>query len=781
MPYVTKGARCEKGCNRKTYRNGLCRTCYNDSDECLTEVPSLTIDELAGKFSKSSRDSQAKIRAIKAEIKLYPDVTWEKLREFVGEEKFRDIVDGYEDIFGKVDLSEVADRHYLFHRYSSVGGLTRFITECFPATTSRKPYGEKQLKALATLESVIRNGGVVQFLEPRAFTKTARMARGGLWAAVFGLRSCVISFQSSSKKAKQNIERITNELIANLALRAIFPELVASLVHGKKNLQLQKKQTHNKELTNVSLLTDAVRLPDIKDVNGIPFPYSGARLFSMPLAKGAGISLSDPETLEDIRPDLLLIDDPQSHDRAMSGGVDSLNLYDIWRDSLKYLSGRGKQIAAFFAQTVCSEDDFASLVYRDTAIQSLRYGFFEKLPSARSLEWWKTKYKDVLQGFDPSDPQGQLKAQQAARAAYLENRDLADEEAIITWVHAYDEETCASAIQAGMNNYLNDEQAFWNQDQNTPKRLSAEQDIRISHADIIKKQHVEPRGVVPDWCDKLVCHIDVHDSLLYWTVAAGNDRNQMAILDMQSWPEQHSRQWSLSTVSRRFNDVPGLRGLAIEDQKTVAINSLVKGLRARQWAKSDGEVLKFNAIGVDCGDGFDLITKIVYNLGASDVAIPMRGSSPTPGDLTINERPKKAGEKRGDSWAEKKSDRTKQRYVEFDASYYKYRFHRGLAQFFGTLSSVSLFAANEQVHYMPAEQYRSEIPEWVKAERSGKGVWKWKKLPIDNHFFDNAVGCYVLLNRAGAKFDDYVAKARVKAKTVSMAEAMEAQFGKNYS
>lgn len=771
--------KCVNGCRRQEYKNGLCRICYADSDECLKDAPEITLDELVGKFSKSSRDSAAKIRATKAEIKLYPDVIFEKLREFVGEDKFRDIVDDYEDIFGKVDLSAIADRHYLFHRYSSIGGLTRFIVEMFPATTSRKPYGEKQLLALATLESVIRNGGVVQILEPRAFTKTARLARAGMWAALFGYRHCVISFQSSAKKAKQNIERISNELISNLALRAIFPELVASLVHGKKNLQLQKKQTYQKELTNVSLLTDAIRLPDIRDTNGNMFAYSGARLFAMPLAKGAGISLSDPETLEDIRPDLLLIDDPQSHDRAMSGGVDSLNLYDIWRDSLKYLSGRGKQIAAFFAQTVCSEDDLASLVYRDTSVQSLRYGFFEKLPSARSLEFWKTKYKDVLQGFDPTDPQGQLKAQQAARALYLEHRDLADEEAVVSWVHAYDEEVCESAIQAGMNNYLNDEQAFWNQDQNTPKRLDADQDIRLSHVEIIKKQHLEPRGVVPDWCDKLVCHIDVHDSLLYWTVAAGNDRNQMAILDLQSWPEQHSRQWSLSTVSRRFSDDPRCRGLSIEDQKTVAINLLVKELRDRQWTKADGEVLKFNAIGVDCGDGFDLITKIVYGLGC-DVAIPMRGSAPTPGDLTINERVKKAGEKRGDSWADKKSERTHQRYLEFDASYYKYRFHRGLAQFLGTLSSVSLFAANEQVHYMAAEQYRSEIPEWIRAERSGKGVWKWKKLPIDNHFFDNAVGCYTLLNRAGAKFDDYVPKKRKVAPKVSMAEAMEHQFGKSY-
>jgi len=500
----------------------------------------------------------------------------------------------------------------------------------------------------------------------------------------------------------------------------------------------------------------------------------------MPLAKAAGLSLSDPDTLEDIRPDLLLIDDPQSHDRAMSGGVDSLNLYDIWRDSLKYLSGRGKQLAAFFAQTVCSEDDFASLVYRDPAIQSLRYGFFESLPGKESLEWWKTKYKDVLQGFDAADPQGQLKAQEAARALYLQDRDLADAGAVVSWVHAFDEETCESAIQAGMNNYINDEQAFWNQDQNTPKRLNAEQDIRCSHAGIIKKQHVEPRGVIPEWCDKLVCHIDVHDTLLYWTVAAGNSRNQMAIIDMQSWPEQHARQWSLSTVSRRFNDNPHLAGMSVEDQKTVAINLLVTELRNRVWAKTDGEVLKFNAIGVDCGDGFDLINKIVQGITSCDVVMPMRGAAPSPGDMSINERPKKAGESRGDAWSEKKSERSKQRYIEFDASYYKYRFHRGLAQFFGTLNSVSMFAANEQVHFMAAEQYRAEVPEWIKQERTGKGVWKWKKLPTDNHFFDNAVGCYVLLNRSGAKFDDYAIKKKKEVPRVSVAEAMESHFGKDY-
>ena len=681
--------------------------------------------------------------------------TQAQLREYLGDELFARIgLSGMDD--------DACDTEHMRDRYFAEGGLTLFLSEGFPNTTSLKPFGPGQLRAIGIVESVIRHGGVEQSLEPRGFAKSSRVARAAIWAMLGGFRRCGVIFQSNKDKAEETLQKVKNELAGSPFLRALSPGIWTACRHAQVNPGLLAKRQHYEgELTNIQWLIGSIRLPNVLGETG-----GGARLICMPFAKAAGLSLSDPLTLEDVRPDLLLPDDVQSHDDASSPRITE-KLLSIWHGSVRYLCGRGKAGATVFTQTIFSAEDMADQLSRDPSVHTVRYQFLEEFPA--NMEWWQGDYKKTLLGYDPLDEGGQIKARRAATALYLANREQADAGAKVSWDHAYDPDVSASAIQQAMNNFLENEQAFWAQDQNDPQAIVSEDDIRCKPAEIMAKQHGEDRNIVPEWADKIVCHIDVHDSLLYYGVCAGSATMQMGLIDRQTWPRQKQLYYTLRAAAIKLDSEPRYAELpTLADRIKVALGDLVSELLGRDFATAAGVPVKVSTIGIDCSDGdhWDTVHAFVRE-SKHTCLIPMRGVAPTAAQTPLNARPKAKSEKRrGDHWIEKLSDRTRVKWLEFDANYFKTKIHKGLRAPLGTSESVSLWqASSEKTHHLIADHCNAEIPAWTTAKRANEvtnGVYQWTlKLAADNHAFDNLVGCLVLLNHAGGNFADVqAAKAK---------------------
>ena len=552
-------------------------------------------------------------------------VTIGELRAFVGERVFSDLwlagIDGQ-------DCDQVPAQ-VLIDRYSGQDGLTLFLTECFPASTSKNPFGPYQRRSIATCESVVRNGGVQQSLEPRSTGKTSRLNRAALWALLFGLRKFGVCFQANQRKSRQSIETAQNEIIGNVALRAMFPLLSAAFKHAKDNPRLQGKQHVDGRATNISSRVDAIRFPDLYDQAGKPLPFSGGRLMAMPFSKAAGLSLNDPTNLGNLRPDLLLVDDVQSHDRALSGaGSNTQANLDLWYDSLRYLGGRDSTIATFFCQTICRDGDMASQLAKDKSIQTIQYGIIIEFPEAD--KWWRTEYRDVLLDYDPEDPEGQVKARRAATELYRDNWRMANAGAVVSWDYAFDPNDCASTLEAAYRKLIENEQAFWSQDQNQPLREDNKSDIRVRADIVATRLHTCGRRIVPSFADRLIAQIDVHDSLLYFAIAAGNAKHQMGIVDYQTWPPQSLPYYTLENAPAKFASINEYANLAtVEDQITAALNDLIGWLiNDQQFTNADGYPFNLDAIGIDCGDHFDLIHAVARDSRYSSIIRPTRGVSP---------------------------------------------------------------------------------------------------------------------------------------------------------
>ncbi|HBE69154.1 MAG TPA: hypothetical protein DDW52_13470 [Planctomycetaceae bacterium] len=682
--------------------------------------------------------------------------TCAELREYIGEDAWARI-----GTIGSDD--DPVDTYELRKRYFALGGLTLFLSDGFPNSTSMKPFGPGQLRAIDVIESVIRNGGVEQSLEPRAFGKSSRVARAAIWALLGGFRRCGTIFQSSEPKAVETLSKIKNELAGSPFLRALSPGICAAVKHITHNPGLSKRQHYQDELTNIQWLKGSIRLPDILGETG-----GGARLLVMPFSKAAGISLSDPITLEDLRPDLLLPDDVQSHDDCGSPRITE-KLLSIWGGSVKYLGGRGKTPATVFTQTIFECEDMADKLSKDPSIHTVKYEFLESFPD--EMDWWKGPYRQTLLGYDQNDPEGQSKAREAANELYRKNQKKADKGAKVSWEHAYDEESCVSAIQQAMNNFLTDEVAFWAQDQNDPSKVVPEGDIRCPTSRIVKKMHPEPRSIVPEFANRLVCHIDVQDSLLYYAVCAGSSSMQMGMIDRQTFPPQKQHYFTLRQAHIKFDEC--CPGLATKDQITAALTDLVKFLQnSSSYSYEDGTPAKIDVIGIDTSDGdhFDTIHAFCRNNPGK--LIPVQGIAPSASETPMNARKKgKSEKKRGDHWVEKLAPRTKQRYVSYDVGYWKTKLHEGLRQPIGTSESVSLFhAENGRTHDMTADHCNSETVAWTTATKENdvtSGCWKWTHQPSkDNHIFDNLTGCMMLLSYEGGSFASIPQKKKRKRWTV---------------
>jgi hypothetical protein len=716
---------------------------------------------------------EAKIRNLRAQVHPATVPTLGQLRAFLGDRIYEAIgFDGASE--------DPAPTQWLLDRYFSQGGLTRFLCECFPTTTSRSPFGDDQLRSIEIMEAMIRNGGVQQLLEPRAFGKTSRVARAALWAAALGYRRCIVCFQSNVVKAEQTLEKIKNELTANIMLQAIFPKLVACCCHAKENERL--KQHWGGRKTNIQWKTASIRLPDVPTEDGEDYePWSGCRIFTMPFAKAAGIALSDPITLEDIRPDLLLPDDVQSNDDALNKPSTTQTLLDVWRTSVKYLGGRGKQIATLFTQTICSPDDMAAQLAADPSIHTVRYGLIKEF--ATNHDWWMGPYREVLQSYDPIDPNGQAKARKAASQLYRDNYEMAKEGAVVAWECSYDPESCYDALEAGYRNLIEDEASFWSQDMNDPRSQFNDEDIRCKPKAIMAKQHNEPRRTVPEFASDLVCHIDVQDTLLYYMVCASTPTMSMAMIDNQTIPSQVVDDFTLRKAPLNFLSYERYASLpTVADRVRAALQDLIDGFREYdklQYFNSSGDKFKFAKIGIDCSDGdhWDTVHEFCRDMKDTNL-VPMKGWSPSKNGMPMAERSKSSTERRrGDHWIEKVHNRTKTKWLEYDAAYYKKRLHEGLKAPIGTSLSVSLWHTNsERVHRMTANHCNNEIPSWEVSQRANEtatGRWAWTLKPnAENHRFDNFTGCLALTNYIGGRFPDVKPRTRKIRQRVTMADAM---------
>jgi hypothetical protein len=600
-------------------------------------------------------------------------------------------------------------------------------------------WSDDHLRVIERIETTARDGGLFALAMPRGSGKTTISITAGTWTLLTGLRRWLCLIGATEPKAQKLLEGIKSELRFNPLLLADFPEVCVPIAKLEGRTARTNGQTYEGIPTSIKWLADAIRLPTI----------AGSR------ASGSIISVcgitgdvrGQQETLPSgdvIRPDYVLLDDPQTRESAKSATQTEDRLAIVNGDVLG-LSGPKVKIAGVMACTVISRGDLAD----------------QSLDRAKSPEWhgertqllygmpakmdlW-SRYQDIREacfrnGTDASE----------ATAFYAENQSAMDEGCRPAWPDRFNTDEI-SAIQNAMNLYFRDEGAFFAEYQNQPLEIKADDRI-LTEDEITKRISTTPKGTIPSNSTKLVAFVDVQQEMLFYAVAAFRDDFTGFVIEYGGYPQQRTTNFRMQNVRNNFSKL--WPGESLEAKISKALKGVEQEIIHRRWKTEDGLELPVSRMLIDANWG--LSRNIVYQFcqgsGSRSILFPSHGRGVGASSDPLNaHHTRKMGRAVGSHWRIDRAKDSPIRHVLFDANHWKSFLHSRLATEPMTPGSLTLYAARPMEHETIAKHIRAEYA--VRTEGKGRTVDEWKIKPDrpDNHWLDCLVGCCVAASMEGCK------------------------------
>ncbi len=420
--------------------------------------------------------------------------------------------------FGSPVLPAVRDPK---RRASCARNLPRFLRTYLPSIFFR-PFSPAALRFLRDLQRLMLSGGLKAIAEPRGMGKTATISGAMIWAAVYGHRRYLVAVAAKDEMAVQLVKDLVAHIPGEMFL-ADFPEYAIPFLAVGGKSQRCASQTYRGKATGIAQKVDAVTLPSISGGKG-----DGAIIQGVGLTGSIRGMHQVDKNRKWVRPDFVLLDDPQTRESAKSPSQTDDRERIILGDVMG-LAGHDADISAAMACTVIEKDDLSER-FLDTAKRPEWRGQRERLvtkwggtnalweeydalwreeeagraPAGSALKWWRG-HPEIEKGCKVLDP------------------------------HLYGRNE-ASALQHARNLLLkHGETAFLAEYQNDPPSLTPDAPYRLVSEDVLKKAGAFGHGVVPDDAKKVVAAVDVNRYALAWCVAALRQNGALSVIDYGWW------------------------------------------------------------------------------------------------------------------------------------------------------------------------------------------------------------------------------------------------------
>lgn len=644
--------------------------------------------------------------------------------------------------------------------------LLLFLVWYFPESTGLGPLSADHIEMIDEIEHAIIHGGRSARAVFRGFAKTTVGENACLWATLYGHKRFLPLVGADKEAAELNIASIKTELSSNDRLLADFPEVCHPVRALEGRAQRCHSQTLNGELTHIKWTADRLVYPTVPGS-----PASGACLFTtsiMAFNRGLKHKL---HTGENIRPDFVFIDDPQTDASASTDGQVEKREAKINNTILKS-AGHATPMSVFVAGTIirngCLMDRLTdrerSPAWRGKTVPMVK----QWAKSHDTL--WLGQYAAIRRDFDRNVLDDQEQAKARALEFYIANRDAMDEGCEVTWQNCYStQQHEVSAIQHAYNMLIDDgEEAFASECQNAPLKAKSDLELISSH-DLEKKQSPYKRREVPPDVEYLTAFVDVQGKALYWVVCGWSHNFTGYVLDYGTWPEQKNRNFRLATLNKTLAKQYRTQELGASLQ--VGLQELFANELSRDWGRTDGVTLRLAAAAIDVNWHESADAVLAFCHGARSYGFPVlpAAGQPIPASKApMSEWKRHPGQRHGDCWILSKGKGQGVRKLLHDANAWKTRLARALALPHGATGAISLYKAAGSHHRGFAAQVVAEIPK--KTEGNGRTVFQWTNPPgADNHFLDCVSGCMVLASMAGAKRSGEAPRRTRKRRRVSYA------------
>lgn len=614
-------------------------------------------------------------------------------------------------------------------------------------------FSPDHLALIESIQGIILHGGQRALAMPRGSGKTTITEAAAIWALVYGHRRFLVVVAASGELSDQVATSIRAELEFGDELAADFPEVCHPIRALGGISRRAEGQTSMGQLTHLVWSRDEVRLPSAAAGGG-----SVVRTASITgQIRGCKAVLADGSQ---IRPDLVLVDDPQTDESARSASQVATRLRTI-RGTILGLSGPGAKIACLCACTIIARGDVADqLLNRETSPewQGSTAKLLQSLPTEKAMALWD-KYAEIYHGDLRNDLIPQEEKLDRATDFYCKNQAEMDAGAVASWPERVADGE-ASAIQHAMTlRITRGAEAFAAEYQNAPQDLGAGADlVQLDAEAICQRLNRRPAGQVPASAVELTAGIDLGEHVLWWTVVAWGGGFAGDVIAYGPYPN----------LGRAYITASECKGALAKAHPTgstaatwrAALDTLCGQLLDRDWQTEDGSTLRVSRCLIDAGYGESTDTVYEFCRASSfrDRVFPSHGRGIGAKHAPMADWPKRPGDKLGQHWRISRPKNRNGRAVFVDTNAWKSFVAARLLAPIGGAGCLLLPGSKGTEHRMLADHLAAERR--VRVSANGRTLDEWTWIPgRDNHLLDALVLAACSASIQGIRLDGEVPKA----------------------
>ena len=620
--------------------------------------------------------------------------------------------------------------------------LSKFLKTCFPRVFPLA-WSPDHKRLIEGIEHNIKHGGLKAIAYPRGSGKTSIMIHAAIWAVLTGQRRyvCIVTADEISSTS------VLSTIKTQINFSEELLELYGRELHCQRRLSGEAKRCLGQH--NNGRKTKPIIGPRMLGIGTVGDCVSdGAVITTCGITgriRGQQHTTMEGET---IRPDFLLVDDPQTKGSAASPSQVQTRIETLNGDCLG-LAGPGVKISGFCTATVIYHDDLASRLL-DRSISpdwnADKVSMITNWP--KNLQFWD-QYNEIR--VDEIDIG---KGHKRSLDFYKKNRKKMDEGAGVYWEQRKSK-TDVSALQHAMDLYYRDPLTFASEFQNAPLEHNGGSPYLLSAKEIARRTTGLPRGVVPNSVDKLVAFVDTQKELFYYAIVAWTNEGRSYVIDYGSCPDQKRLHWSKLDIAKSLQSEFG------EDFETCirsGLTWLTTAILETEYVTEDGASIFVDKLAIDARWGLstEIIRQWVRESKHRNRIHPSMGKYIGPNAKDWQKIGTNARDKDGVRVAlmtPKKVARGGRREMIYDSNYWKSYLAERLMANQESPTAMVFFDAPPHQHRMIAEHCYAEEPFRV-INKAGKEMIEWRVRRqglSDNDFWDCLVGCCALGSITGAE------------------------------
>jgi hypothetical protein len=477
---------------------------------------------------------------------------------------------------------------------------------------------ERMMEKIASAVSV-NKGGMFAFAMPRGHGKTTLMKWSMLYAMLTGQRKYIMVISATDDLAHDFLDFAKMQLLESESLYLHYPHVCEYIRKTEdKAIKARHQLWIHGERSGITWSVKKLIFPSVTDEgqnkkNGLlitaaeakPYPCNGAILEVRGLTGAIRGKTKDHISGEVLRPEFVILDDPQTGESAESTTQCNMRERRITGDVLG-LAGPKKRIAAVMPCTIIRKGDLADRFLdhkQHPEWQGETCRLINVWPAAQDTLW--KEYERIYR-----EETGEGRGFGAATEYYKAHQTEMDAGAEVSWKHRVRDGEI-SALQTAENLLIETGPQFWAEYQNEPKDVTTS-GYKIEPAKVAAHQAPLNKGAVPDRARILVAATDINRSGLCWVVVAFDQQMSAHVClygrypgNADVWPENAP---ALARAQGIFKALTGL-------------SNHIAGL---PFART-GQIFKPSRMLIDRGYEPDAVHKFCQQASAPFRLIPCRG------------------------------------------------------------------------------------------------------------------------------------------------------------